>query len=135
LPITEPKLLMAPQPSQPQTDLPMQAHGASVPPVSLELLNELLGDDFDKESGNESDNKSSNDHEHSPKKLCGRESIHDLNFEAQVIYEAELLEKEPKLVTKDEPNNDSSSNDNEDPTKSETSTRRPQVRTKRHQGY
>jgi hypothetical protein len=79
-PITESELLMAPQPSQPQTDLPMQAHAASVPLVSLELLNELLGDDFNKESGNESGSESDNDHEHSPKKLSGRESIHDVNL-------------------------------------------------------
>jgi hypothetical protein len=29
-PITESELLMAPQPPQPQTDLPMQVHGASI---------------------------------------------------------------------------------------------------------
>ncbi len=128
-PITESKLLMTPQPSQPQqTDLPMQAHGASaVTPVSP--LNCSTNYNFDNESGNKSDPQ------HSPKKLCGQESIHDLYFEAQVIYEVELLEKEPKLlVTKVEPNDDSSS-DNEEPMESKTSTRRPPVRTKRHQGY
>jgi hypothetical protein len=63
------------------------------------LLNKLLGDDFDKESANEFDN----DLEHSPRELYGRESIHDVNFEAQVIFEAELLEKEPELHVNEDP--------------------------------
>jgi hypothetical protein len=133
-----------PQPP-PQSDLPMQENNTP-PAVSLESLSKLLGDNFDNSdngSDNESDNESkNNDDELSPKELHGRESIHDPNFEAQVIYEAELLEKEPQqLGTENEPEECDSSSDNGGPTRSETSatarTRRPQqIRRKRqHQGF